>query len=260
MIPYLLEYWPIAPIAIFIAAFASLMGIGGGILWAPYLILVEKLEPKDAIMISFMIQTVGMGSATYSYLKKKMLYWKIAKGMMFPLLIGLAIGAFLSQRVLHGNYIEGLLGGLTITISLLFGFQTEKYDVILNEDKKTKAPLWLKSEGTIFGFISGFLSIGSGDFIIPLLRGKLKIPMSGAIATALFLNFFVAFMGGMVHFGLSGALKIELIYILAFASFGVLLGGQLGPILSQRLDEGRLKELFIFVLLLIGLHLIYKVL
>ncbi|MDH5716103.1 MAG: sulfite exporter TauE/SafE family protein [Spirochaetia bacterium] len=260
MIEYWLSNWTILPVAISIATFASLMGIGGGILWAPYLILVEELEPKNAVMISFMIQFIGMGSATYRYFRNNMIYWRIAWGMLLPLIIGLSIGAFTSQKLAGGGQLSILLGFISLGVSLIFGFQTEKYDQTLNEDKKIMAPNWLKIQGNVFGFISGLLSIGSGDFIIPLLRGKLKIPMINAIGTALFLNFFVALCGSLFHFILSDNIESKFLYIFTFGATGVLIGGQLGPLLSKRFDESRLKELFVFVLLLIGLHLIYQVL
>jgi len=39
---------------------------------------------------------------------------------------------------------------------------------------------------------------------------------------------------------------------------GVLIGGQIGPLLVTKTDERQLKEIFIFLLTLIGIHLVYR--
>jgi uncharacterized membrane protein YfcA len=39
---------------------------------------------------------------------------------------------------------------------------------------------------------------------------------------------------------------------------GVVIGGQIGPRLVQKIDEELLKEIFIFLLTLIGCHLVYN--
>jgi hypothetical protein len=38
----------------------------------------------------------------------------------------------------------------------------------------------------------------------------------------------------------------------------VIIGGQIGPRFSERINERMLKEVFIFLLTLIGIHLIYN--
>ncbi|MCP3688170.1 MAG: sulfite exporter TauE/SafE family protein, partial [Gammaproteobacteria bacterium] len=47
-----------------IATAAMAIGIGGGILWTPLLILVYQLTPADAISTSLFIQVAGLGSGT----------------------------------------------------------------------------------------------------------------------------------------------------------------------------------------------------
>ena len=37
-----------------------------------------------------------------------------------------------------------------------------------------------------------------------------------------------------------------------------LIGGQIGPRLAERINERKLKDIFIFLLTLIGIHLIYN--
>jgi len=247
------------PIGITIATFASLIGIGGGLLWAPYLILVRNLNPQEAIMISFLIQFVGMGSATFTNIKNKAIYWRLALILLPFVALGVIIGSFINQRLAEPHILEVGLGITCIVVSLYFAFQTEDYNTALNLDRSMKPPWSMKGQSSIFGIVSGLFSIGIGDFLIPVMRGRMKIPMHYTIGTCLFLNFSLAFVGGIFHFVFSDTpLDKDMISLVGYSWVGVIIGGQLGPKLSRMIGDNRLKEMFVFVLLIIGIHLIYQ--
>jgi len=255
-----MEYLILLPAGIVIASTASLMGIAGGVVWVPFLILVMKMDAHEAILLSFAVQVVGMGSAVSNYIRHKKVYWNLALSMAPFIFLGILVGSYLSQRVAGSQLTEIVMGVVTMTIAVFFASQTEAYDERLNEDNKIKAPRWMRGSGMFMGTISGFLSIGIGDFFIPMIRSKLKIPMTNAVATSLILNFSVAVSGaithGLLHAGSVGKLGKPFV----FAAAGVFIGGQLGYLLSKKVNENRLKEMFIFLLILIGLHMIYQAL
>lgn len=253
-----IEQLLLIPVGIVIASFASLIGIGGGLIWAPFLILVLGLEPQLAVMFSFLIQFAGMGSATYSNIKNKLIFWNLAILLFFPIFTGIIIGAFINQNIYQGIYIKLGLGILCIVVSLLFAFQSESYNLNLNENPLTKPPVWLRLQSIIWGIISGLFSIGTSDFLIPVIRSRLKIPMQYAVGTCILLNFSLSLMGGIIHIIIKGSFPFDKINILLLSWIGVLIGGQLGPKLSARIGDNRLKEIFIFALLLLGIHLIYQ--
>ncbi len=256
-----LENILLIPIGMVISTFASLIGIGGGLLWAPYFILFKGFDPQKAVMFSFLIQFVGMGSAAYSNIRQKFVLWKMVLSLLPVILLGVVAGAFLNQRVANAETLKGILGAVSIMVSIFFASQTEKYDTGLIVRPAIKAPLWFKGQSLFFGSMSGFLSIGIGDFLIPVMRSKLKIPMRYAIGTNLFLNFFIAFMGAILHLIFTvHSFTADMMQILVFSWVGVALGGQLGPKLLTVIDDNRIKEMFIFAMLLIGIHLIYSAL
>lgn len=255
-----MEYIALIIAGIIISSLASLVGIAGGIMWVPYLILAQNLEARHAVMLSFLIQVFGMGSATFAHIRKKNIYWNLALGIGPFIFSGMLLGAFLSERVVKSDWIEISMGGLIMSIAFLFTIQQENYDAILNEDRKTQAPIKMKWMTSGFAVISGFFSVGIGDFVIPFFRGKLKIPMQNTIGTALFLNFFLAASGGISHLLLTKNYPDNFVNLLSASAFGVIIGGQIGPRISTFIDEGKLKEIFIFVLLLVGLHTIYQAL
>jgi uncharacterized membrane protein YfcA len=246
-------------VGIIIATFASLVGIGGGLLWAPYLILVAKFDPYTAVMLSFLIQLAGMGSATLENIRSGNIFWKLALILMPFIILGVIGGSYLSRMFAESEYIEMGLGISGIIVSLIFAFQTESYDEDIVLDRKKYPPLYLLPISTIFGSISGMFSIGIGDFLIPLVRGRMKVPMRFTVGTNLFLNFTIALIGATSHYFIGKFIFTEkILTVLAFSWVGVILGGQIGPRLARHITDNRLKEIFIFVLLLIGIHLIYQ--
>ncbi|TFH40451.1 MAG: sulfite exporter TauE/SafE family protein, partial [Chrysiogenales bacterium] len=147
----------------------------------------------------------------------------------------------------------------SIIISLYFAFKTEKYDMVLNLDRKILPTPRFRALGSFFGTLSGLFSMGVSDFLIPLMRSRLKIPMTHAIGSAIFINFSIAAISGVFHAVLiRREIGTGMIGRLLCAWTGALLGGQIGPRISTRIEEERLKEIFIFALLLIGIHLIYQ--
>ncbi len=202
-----------------------------------------------------------MGSATIANFRKKYIYWRLALSLLPPIGAGILAGALLTRLTASTESFEMGLGALSICMSIFFTFHTEPYSAEMNLDRTISPPLWLKAAGGVLGIISGFFSTGISDLLIPVIRGKLKVPMRYAIGTKLFLNFTLAVLGGSFHLFLNlGRANAGIYEILIFAWVGVLIGGQLGPYLSERIGDEKLKEVFIFALLLMGINLIYQAL
>lgn len=255
-----MDYWVLLPAGVVIATTASMLGIGGGIVWMPFLLLVMKFNPKESLQLSFAIQAVGMASATLMYLRNKMIFWRLALILAPFIFVGMVAGSYLSQRVAAAGDVELALGVFSMTIAIFFAFQRESYHTALAQDNKITPPWWLRGFSFLIGGVSGFLSTGIGDVLIPTLRTRMKVAMQNAVGTALLLNFFAAMTGSVSHLFLAQELPRDFFTAFGYAAVGVFIGGQLGSYLSQKVDDYRLKELFIFLLMIIGLHMIYEAL
>jgi len=55
-----MDAWIALPAGLVIATLATLVGIGGGILWMPFLIFGAHLSPAQAIVTSLIIQIGGL--------------------------------------------------------------------------------------------------------------------------------------------------------------------------------------------------------
>lgn len=248
------EPWVTFPAGIGIASVASCVGIGGGILWMPFLILVMRIPPDSAVLTSLVIQTVGMGSGSFAYMRQRRVDLHLAFFLFLVTLPGIVTGAWLTS-VMAPNHLELVLGILTLFTALLFVSASQKY---LDEGsdkvpvKKAVRYSWMVALGAV---ASGMLSVSIGEWLIPLMRNKMSLRMRTAVATSIVTIFGTCLAGTAIHFSMAKHAEFA---ILVYAVPGVLIGGQLGPRILEKTNDRRLKEVFIFLLTLIGIHLIYN--
>lgn len=242
------------PAGVIIAALASTVGIGGGILWMPFFILFLKLPPETAVVTSLLVQTVGMGSGSAAFIRKGTADLPLAVLLLMLALPGLGFGAFLTRRLSAAN-LELALGIMTLTTAFLFVSANQKY----SERGEDRVPLkGLRRHGWIvsaLAMVSGMLSVSVGEWMVPLMRNRLKLRMRAAVATSIVTIFGTCVAGSLFHLMLGASADVA---ILIWAAPGVIVGGQIGPQFTERINERMLKEVFIFLLTLIGIHLIYN--
>ncbi len=248
------SFWPAFPIGIIIAMVSSIVGIGGGILWMPFLLLILKLNPEVSVITSLMIQTCGMSSSSLAYIRRQQVDFRLALLILAVTVPGIIGGSFLTRNI-SPPHIKLILGLLAMTTAFLFVSLNQKYDnkgLQRVEIKRVRPYMPLLS---LMSIVSGMLSISIGEWIIPLMNGKMNLRMSTAIATSITTIAGVCLLGSVIHLMLGGLPHWQTI---AWAVPGVLIGGQIGPRLTEYINERMLKELFIFLLTLVGIHLIYN--
>ncbi len=248
------ENWLAFPIGILIATAVSSVGLGGGVLWMPFFLIVFKLTPETAVLTSLMIQFAGMGSASQAFYRQKRVDLKLALWLLLIAIPGIALGALIAGY-LKSAYMELIIGVLVMTTAFLFVSSNQKYDD-LGKARADLSGAWRYSWVVIpASVISGMLSISMSEWLIPMMRSKLALKMSSAIGTCIFIAFGVCAFGALIHLSMGGRPDLETVL---WAVPGVIIGGQIGPLITQRIDERLLKEIFIFLLTLIGIHLIYN--
>jgi uncharacterized protein len=236
-----------------ISAVAVMLGIGGGILWSPVLILLYRVQPPEAITTALAIQVGGMGVGALSYWRSGRVDMKVAlfySGLALPMVVaGSVVGKHLPDNALKLG-----LGVVAVGLALFFLSGQDWYRG--NERRRVE----LKQAARVgyipffFSFLSGLLSIGVGDFLVPPLVKKLDYSMEVAVGTALAVMFIVVVMGLAVHLSLGGAVSLPAI---AWGLPGVIIGSYLGSQLSRRMRGDTLREIFVFVMLFVGIHILY---
>lgn len=248
------DYWLALPMGILIAAVASTVGIGGGILWMPFLIIILKLRPDTAVVTSLLIQTAGMGSGTVAFGLKRQIDVRLMLFLLAVTIPGIIVGALLT-KLLTAVYLELTLGILTLSIALIFVSAGQRY----GEEGKVRSNIKTAKRYSLafstMAIASGMLSVSIGEWLVPLMRSKLALKMSVAVATSIATIFGVCLLGASLHLCMGGRADMT---ALLWAIPGVLIGGQIGPRIAERTNDRILKDIFIFLLTLIGIHLIYN--
>lgn len=248
------DAWFAFPVGILIATVASTVGIGGGILWMPFLLIVIGLKPGSAVVTSLLIQTAGMGSGTIAFWQKRQIDGRLMVFLLGVTIPGIAFGAFMT-RILAPLYLEFILGVLTLLTAIIFVTAGQRYGdtgVKRSDIKFARRFSWAFGSMAV---ASGMLSISIGEWIVPLMRNKLSLNMGVAVATSIATIFGICVLGAILHLILGGKADTD---TLVWAVPGVIIGGQIGPRIAERINDRLLKEIFIFLLTLIGIHLIYN--
>ncbi len=236
-----------------IAAVAMAIGIGGGILWTPLLILVYGASPQEAIAASLMIQVAGMGSGSVAYLRAGLVERRLALTLFLAALPGVILGSVIVVN-LPDNPVQMALGTMSLVLALVFVSAREELEDsgVYRFDLKRVRPIL--PVPAFFGLVTGFLSVGIGEWVIPVLKNRLRLDMNRAIATVIPVMFLLALTASLSHGVLTRSLNWD--HVL-WGGLGTIIGGQIGPFIARKINERFLKESFIYLMTLIGIHLIF---
>ncbi len=247
-------FWLALPAGVLISMVVMTVGFGGGILWMPFLLMVLKLEPSTALLTSLLIQTVGTASGSFAYVRHNTADLRLAFFLLALAVPGVALGAFVAKR-LTLSHIGLIIGLISLGTALLFVASNRKYDQEGTERvalRKAYRHSWV---ALVMAVTSGMLTISIGEWLVPVMQKKMLLRMSNAVATCIVITCGMSLLGAAVHLSMASRPSMN---ALLWAAPGVLLGGQIGPLLVARIDEGVLKEVFVFLLTLIGIHLVYS--
>lgn len=247
--------WLALPTGVVIATLVTLVGFGGGILWMPYLLLVARLDPAQAVTTSLIIQVAGMGSGSVTVIRRKKADVLLAVYLSACALIGIPFGVWLSKLIPAGSILY-ILGAISLVMALVFVYTHEELNGALtgNTTLRQTAPyLWLS---TAFAVLTGLLSMGVGDFLVPILRNRLRLSMEAAMGACLIVMAVSAAFAAVLHLFSGDQFALD---VVLWAIPGVILGGQIGPRLAGRIPDQTMKEIFIFGLTLAGIHMMFNV-
>ena len=249
--------------SIIIGLSLGLIGGGGSILTIPILVYLFKIDPELATSYSLFI--VGLSALFGCYSHYKMGNLKIKAALYF------AIPSVFSILIIR----EVIFPQIASTLFSIASFQVSKDFLIMIVFSvlmilaavsmiRRKLPeivststnyIQLGVIGFVVGIITGFLGAGGGFLIIPALLFFANLPMKQAVGTSLliiFINSAIGF-GGDLYIG-TPIDYIFLLTIAAMAFIGILIGIQL----SKKIDGAKLKPLFGWFILVMGIYIITK--
>lgn len=253
----------------------ALLGLGGGIIVVPALTLLLGIDIRYAIGASIVSVIATSSGAAAAYVRQHMTNLRAAMFLELATTSGAISGAFLA----------GVIGGrwLFILFGLLLGYSAiamlrqpresadrvppdpladrlrlhgsyfdeatgEQHDYRIGRSKLGLLLMYLA------GAVSGLLGIGSGALKVPAMDLAMGIPMKVSTATSNFMIGVTAASSAGVYFS-RGDIDP---FVAGPVAAGVVLGAFAGSRLLSKLSAGRVRMLFVIVLIAIALQMLYR--
>ena len=251
-------------IGILAGLLSGLLGIGGGIVTIPCLLLVfSKLDiPSSAAMhlaigTSLAAMVFNTLSGSYAHYKKKAVLFHVLKPMALGIIIGAILGATIAN-FLSSHFLKIFFGCFEILIGIRFLMPNPK-----EIKEKTLPSFWpLSAISLCVTTLSTLLGIGGGLLNVPILS-HFGTPVKKAIGTSSALSFLISLCGAIsfLVFGMQATKApdtLGYIYIPAFLmiSFVAFFAAPFGAHLAHRLPTKVLKKTFALILIGAGLTMI----
>ena len=253
-------------LAICIGLLLSLLGGGGSIMTVPVLVYIFKIEPPLATAYSLLIVGSTSAVASINYQLKGLASLRTALFFSFPSFIMVFITRkyllpLIPNEIAHfGEFILTKNGLIMLTFATLMLLASRAMirkrrvmDNISEAMKKLNYSL-IFVEGLLVGTLTGFVGVGGGFLIIPVLTNFVKLPMKLAVGTSLIIiaiNSLIGFTGDL------GKHNLNWTFLGTFIGLA-LVGVLIGTSLSKRLDNQQLKPAFGWFTLLMGTWILIK--
>lgn len=252
--------------AVLIGVALGLIGGGGSVLTVPVLFYLFGLDAVTATAWSLFIVGVTSSAGSVSYFRTKQVDFKTAILFGIPSVIAVfATRAWLLPALPDPIFsLNEFAVSKSIFLLLLFALLMvfASYAMIRKVKSLQKSneatgqlnyPL-IFLEGAIVGVLTGLVGAGGGFLIVPALVILGKLPMKQAIGTSLVIIAVKSLIGFLAESGSTHTDWKLLLTITACAIAGVILGSFLG----RRIDGKRLKPIFGWFILLMGIFIITR--
>lgn len=238
----------LAVLGMLVGLMSALLGIGGGLLLIPALVVFyhQTMRIASGISLVTMWPVIVAGAVASSVLSPQSLQVLVVS----LIIAGAFFGTFLGTRCEHRLQNTVLLRLFALLILAAGVLMTLPRGVFSGVLPATKSLLFLV--GVTTGFLSGFFGISGGVILVPLLM-LLGFPIHTATTTSLLALVGIVFFSAGFH-GLSGDINYRVVaFLLPTALLGSLIGSYYGAHAPALLLQG----LFVIVLFVTAIRLLH---
>ncbi len=252
----------------------SLMGLGGGIIVVPALMIFSVLSPffadvtpQTAVGTSLLIMIFTGLSSTLAYMKQKTVDY-MAGGIFF---IGSGPGALFGVWLNKDLEVAPFLiffGMFVVLVSFILLIRNKLKPLSIKgkgvrRTYQTEAGLEIEYGFTPFiaivisfcvGMFSGLFGIGGGSLMVPVMILLFGFPPHLAVATSMFMVLLSALVSSISHIALG---NVEWLYALALIP-GAWIGAKIGAEINRKLKSDTLVTILRIFLIVIGLRLMWQ--
>ena len=244
---------------------AGLLGVGGGLIIVPILIVIFNSNnfSQDVIVhmaIGTSLATIiftSISSVHAHHFRHKAVRWDIVKQLTPGIVIGALAGAVVADFV-SAKILQQFFGFFELFVAIQMALNIKAHAA-----RTLPRRTGMVTAGSAIGVVSSIVGIGGGTLTVPFLSWC-NVKMQEAVATSSACGFPIA-IAGCVGFVITGWNESDLpaytfgyIYWPAFLSIVIssMLMAPVGAWLAHRLSATKLKRFFSLVLFLLGLKML----
>ncbi|MBF0571456.1 MAG: sulfite exporter TauE/SafE family protein [Candidatus Omnitrophica bacterium] len=269
--------WLLLVSGLIVGCYGTIVGIGGGPIILPLLVLFFGWENELLVATSLFIVFLNAGSGCVGYAMQKRIDYK--GGIQFTLaaMPGALISSF-THHLINLTFFNEVFGVFLIFLAVYTIMSVGRVDktdeqqqVLLKEAKAAghRRVRFMDSFGVkydyysndklgismnlLLGFLCGFLGIGGGVFQVPILIFLLRYPSHVATATSHFVTLLTCAIALLPHVFLGNVCYAEAMWM----GIGVIVGAQAGARIAPKLNTKVTLYLFVVILVILAVKLFF---
>ena len=290
-----LDHWYLLPVGFAIAFLAMSSGISAGNFWVPVYLLWAKFEPPLAFWMTLATMLCGYGSGVARHLCQGTIDRRVITLYLPFTVLAALVGGYLAPALnvfwlilLFGVFVFGY--GMRMLVQAARQAGRNGYGGPSDDPRWPSSPV--AGEGTgggqpppqvgegvratlytamrergigaLGGLLLGLIAVGLGELLLPRLLAERKALSPGQVVGSTVLVIFVASLAAALarlngpFLAALGEQRATLLGAMLFAGPGVLVGGQLGPMMARRLNTRALRWYVAIILLLVGVLMLVR--
>lgn len=232
----------------------ALLGIGGGIILVPMLVLAFGVPLAEAVPASLMCVVATSCGAAANYVEHKLADVRLAISLELATVSGAIAGGFVAALIAPA-WIAVVFGTFVLLTSLQMMRAQPTPVVAAAGGGIVPVNYGVGMSGSfVAGGLSSLLGVGGGPLKVPLMVFGMRLPFKVAAATSN-LMIGVTAAASVVGYALAGHLRLGLVAPLVV---GVLVGAAVGSRFFTRVPTKLLKRMFAVVLVVVGAEMLWK--
>ncbi len=281
-----LQFWYMLPVSIGVATVAMASGVEGATFFAPIFLLLLGLPAEVAIGIGLVTEVFGFASGVTAYVRRKLIDYGLAGSLLMVTVPAAVIGSFLTG-VVRTEALEAVLGMGLIAVALTFlrapdheelerldqgveadfGAGVGETSLVTAEGEEISYTVCNRTEGQLLAGLGalfmGMVSTGLGELNGYFLLRRCRVPSRVAVGTGVVVVAVTALSAATIHLWrfsqIGGGAFPTVLNVCLFTVPGVIVGGQLGPIVASRLPQETLERTLGVVFALVGMLMLWRV-
>jgi uncharacterized protein len=268
------DHWYLLPVGFGIAVLAMSSGISAGNFWVPVYLLWARFEPPVAFWMALATMLCGYGSGVVRNLRQGTIEPRIIVQCLPVVVPAALVGGYLAPSLnvswlilLFGIFVLGYGARMFVLAAWRTGSQPPSAPALRSkEGGRARLRPDIEDRGICLlgGLLLGLITVGLGELLLPrLLAGRKSLSSAEIVGSAVVVIFVTSLAATLVRLNgpflaALGEQRMTLLGALLFAGPGVVLGGQLGPMMARRLNVRALRWYVAIILLLVGLLMLVR--